>query len=218
MKITAEAGKSLADRIYDALLDRVLLRDLAPGTTLHERRLAAEMGVSRTPVREAMGRLEAEGLVSRRPHQLPAVREITVAEFLEALHVRQRLETEAAALAAPEFPLEGVRRLRERVARPVDTAAPTPGEPWGTDDDFHERVAAASGNGLLREIIAGLRRRTRMFNLKRMPDRFPPGCREHPAVLDALEARDAPAVRAATAAHLGNVRRSLLVELRQFFQ
>src|SRR5690606_20537876 len=128
---------------------------------------AAELGVSRTPIREAIGRLEAEGLIIRHPNQLPSVKEITINELLEALHIRHLLESEAAALAAPEFPGTEVRCLREKFHKLMETPNPSPNEHWGVDDELHETIEKASGTSLLVEIIASLRRRTRMFILER---------------------------------------------------
>lgn len=211
-------SKSLTEQAYNALLDQILSCKLTPGETLHERKLATEFGVSRTPVREAMNRLEVEGLIIRRPHQVPIVKEISIKEFLEALHIRHLLEPEAAGLAAPQFPIEEVTRLRERITRLMKSTEPSAGEHWEVDDDFHGMIASASGNSLLVDIIANLRRKTQMFNLKRMPDRFLPGCHEHLTILTMLAERNAGGARQGMSQHLTNVRQSILIELQKLFQ
>src|SRR5689334_11720090 len=90
---------SVTERTYDALLDLVLSGELSPGDVLEERKLAAALAVSRTPLRNAMSRLLGEGIVARLSNGITVVRETGAAEFLELLHVRRLLEGEAAALA-----------------------------------------------------------------------------------------------------------------------
>lgn len=211
-------GKSLTDYAYETLLERILSRELSPGTFLRERRMAEEFGVSRTPVREAIGRLEAEGLVVRDANQIPQVKEVTINEYLDALFLRQLLEGEAARLAAPKFSAAEVGRLRALIHGLMDSDSPSPSEHWRVDDEFHGSVAKASGNAMMVTLVSGLRRKTQMFNLTRLPDRFIPGCEEHLAILTYLEVQDSEGARMAMHQHLTNVRESILIELKKLFQ
>ena len=79
--------------------------------------------------------------------------------------------------------------------------------------DLAAVLPAAAGNAVLADTVRSLRRRTRMFNLKRLPERFVPGCHEHLAIVAALEAGDGTAAREAVATHLDNTRRSILAKL-----
>lgn len=204
-----------ASAAYNAVLDRILTRELTPGTVLHEVRLAETLGVSRTPLREALRRLEGEGLVGRNGGRSLVVQSITVRDYIEALHVRRLLESEAAFLAAEKIDRDLVAGLRARICAMMQSGEPTPYDHWTLDDDIHSALAWASGNDLLAAIVQALRRKTRLFNLKRMPNRFLPGCREHLAILDALDRRDGARARAAMAAHLDNVKASILDKLAE---
>jgi DNA-binding GntR family transcriptional regulator len=87
---------------------------------------------------------------------------------------------------------------------------PDGGNHWDADDPLHGSIADASGNKVLADLVRNLRRKTRMFSRKRMPERFIPGSEEHLAINAALEKRDTPAARAAMALHLENSKRSIL--------
>ena len=98
--LSSEQVKSLSDQAYERLLDMLLAGELAAGDILQERRLAEALAISRTPVREALSRLESDGLLTRLRGRLLTVRQFTAAEFMDALNVRKLLELEAASLAA----------------------------------------------------------------------------------------------------------------------
>lgn len=197
---------------YDSILEAILSGGFPGGTALSERRLGEELGLSRTPVREALSRLEAEGFVLRRG-RASIVRTVSVQEFLEILHLRHLLEVEAVGLACGRLPAEELARLRGMMEQADDPAAIAPEEHRALDDEFHRGIARHSGSGLLADTIMQLRQRTRMFNLKRIPERFMPGRLEHLVILDALEAGDAGAARQAMAMHLDNVKGAIIDRL-----
>jgi len=118
--------QSLADRAHDRLTRDILTRRLAGGETLVEGRLAETMGVSRTPMREALSRLEGEGLLVRQGSGGFAVRQVSVREFFHALRVRMMLEPDAAAAAARSEapPVHGIAALRAH-RPPVRRRAPS---------------------------------------------------------------------------------------------
>jgi DNA-binding GntR family transcriptional regulator len=204
------SSKSLGELAYDTLLDRMLSKELAPGTVLQERALGEELQISRTPIREALTRLESEGFVTRHAGRLLIVREIPVHELMEIFHVRSILEVDAIALAAQRIPMEKLAELRRLFESQMSGPIPDGGNHWDADDLLHGSIADASGNKVLADLVRNLRRKTRMFSLKRMPERFIPGSEEHLAIIAALEKRDAPAARAAMALHLENSKRSIL--------
>src|SRR5438128_12486739 len=94
---------TLWQRVYAHLREEILANRLTAGTELQETALAAELGVSRGPVREAIGRLAAEGLVVVRPRRGAVVRSLTKDEFIEAYEVREALEILAVRLATPRL-------------------------------------------------------------------------------------------------------------------
>ncbi len=211
---TAPASRSAAAQAYEALVDMLLSRRLEPDAVVQERRLAAELGVSRTPLREAMHRLEGEGLLGRRSDGALVVPRLDAEETLEVLSVRRLLEVEAAGGAAGRLPavtLEGLRARLEALAASNDPASP---ERLALDLDLHRAIGEACGNRCLARMIADLRRRTQLFATRRTPERLEPICAEHLAILDALAAGDAAGARAAMAVHIDATREGILQRLR----
>ena len=201
-----------SDAAYDSILEAILSGAFPGGTALSERRLGDELGLSRTPVREALSRLEAEGFVARRG-RASIVRTISVQEFLEILHLRHLLEVEAVGLACGRLPPEALGQLRHSMELADDPAAIAADEHRALDDAFHGCIARHTSNGLLADTIMQLRQRTRMFNLKQIPERFVPGRLEHLVILDALDAGDPVAARHAMATHLDNVKAAIIDRL-----
>src|ERR1700722_3106340 len=106
-------GRSLSDVAYDALLDRMLSQELPPGSLLQERVLGDSLQISRTPIREALARLEAEGFVTRHAGRLLIVRDIPVQELMQIFHVRGVLEVEAIGLATHRIAKDRLQTLRD---------------------------------------------------------------------------------------------------------
>lgn len=213
-----EDAATLGQSAYARLRDMILTGDLPAGTRLQEQALAARLGVSRTPVREAIGRLLTEGLVTRPVGGAPTVHKITVGEVMEILHVRRLLECEAARLAAgTQLPVERFLALRGRFERFLAGERPSDEAHISVDDDLHRLIAACSGSGLLTELVETLKLKTRMFDKGSIPERFEPGCREHLEIIDALLARDPDRAVAAMGLHLESARAGILAHLSRLF-
>ncbi|MBS0538493.1 MAG: GntR family transcriptional regulator [Proteobacteria bacterium] len=210
-EIESAAGQTLSIRAYTSLLDMILRGKIVAGEAVTERQIAGRLGISRTPVREAVRRLEGEGTLERQRSGALVVRPYSLEEFLQALSVRRLLEGEAARLAAGKMSAEVLAAARARTARlRADGMSETARQ---DDHDFHAAIAEASGNPVLATSIADLRRRTAMFRLGRLPERVDQVCDEHLAILSALARADGDAARAAVHAHLDNVRAHLLQRL-----
>jgi DNA-binding GntR family transcriptional regulator len=198
----------MADTAYASLHAMLLTHRLPLDAPLSERSLAAELGISRTPVREALRRLEGEGLLDRRGGGLMYIRRIGIEEFLEVLQLRRLLEGEAGRV--PPAVLDGLRgRLRALLAgggRP-DAAR------LAIDLDLHGAILAAAGNATLGRMLADLRRRMLLFATPGPPEDPAHTCADHGAILDALAAGDAAAARAAMAEHLDTLRARILARL-----
>ena len=207
--------KNLGEHAYDRLLDLMLTGTLPAGTALQERRLADVLAISRTPIREALGRLEAEGLISRQAGRLLLVKEFTVREFIEILHVRQVIETESAGLTARRPPIAELAETRAMILGLMSGGEPSATDHWVVDDRLHDLIAANSGNRMMATMVRDLRRKTRIFNFKRMPERFEPGCREHLTIIDAIMRGDEVAARAAMSTHIENVKQSIIRKLSE---
>jgi DNA-binding GntR family transcriptional regulator len=209
---------TLGQSAYSRLREMILSGALPAGTRLQEQALAARLGVSRTPVREAMGRLHAEGLVARPSGGAPVVHKITVPEVMEILHVRRLLECEAARQAATtQLRIEEFLALRATFERFLSGERPTPEAHIAVDDRLHRLIAESSGSALLSELVETLKMKTRMFDKGSIPERFEPGCREHVEIIDALLAGDGEAAATAMRHHLEGARTGIIAHLSRLF-
>lgn len=212
------APRRLAHEVRRRLEDMIFSGRLRGGEVLTERRLADALDVSRTPLRDALLMLENEGLLKRRGARHLEVRQMTVPEYMQVLNVRRVLESEAARLSVGRIDRDRLRELRsglsELAARESEDAHgdQVPAS-VALDAAMHEAIADASGNPLMADIIRDLRRRTRIFDLARMPDRAGAVYREHLAIIDALESGDAPGAAAAMTRHIDNVKASIIRHL-----
>lgn len=206
------ATRSLADQAYEKIVDLLLGGSLVAGEVLQERRLAVILNISRTPVREALGRLEAEGLVSRHG-RVVRVADIDPAAYIEVLDVRLLLEPEAAHLAAGRISRSTAEHIRAEIWRLMETPSPTPAEHWAVDDLVHGTIAEAAGNRHAAGLILDLRRRTHVFNTRRIPDRLRPGALEHLAIIDAVSAGDADTSRNLMRRHISHVKDAIMKQL-----
>ena len=187
-----EAGrKSLRDVAYDELRSRIIGLDLAPGTRLIERDLAEELAVSRIPLREAMQRLERDGLVVVVPRQGAIVSPFTVDDVRDLFDVRENLEVLAARLAAERADEEGLAAL----AAQLDTArdATERGDKAAiaaANAKFHALIVDLAANPLLESILQPLEARTQwLFHLTKERDATVQ-CREHEELLAAIADHD----------------------------
>lgn len=208
-----DGESSLSDLAYEKLLSLMLSGELPGGTPLQERKLALRLGVSRTPMREALARLESKGLVERQLNRYLLVRQLSMREFVEVLNVRRLLESEAAGLAATRAPLGEISEARKLVTDLLTATDVTSAMAWAADEAVHSLIARHSGNSILAETARELRQRTHMFETRRIPNRTLDSCAEHLALLQALEERDAVRARRLADEHLENVKKHVIDKL-----
>jgi DNA-binding GntR family transcriptional regulator len=199
---------SLGECTCALISDMILNGKLSYGDPIQERRLAQQLNVSRTPVREAINRLEAEGLLERSGGRV-IVREVKLKEFFEILHVRKLLECDAVRDAAKNIDAKELQKVRTAIEKILENRNVNARELRDVDDMFHTYIAKASKNKLIVELITDLRRRTAMFDHERLPNRMQPGNKEHLDIIDALEKRDGTLASARMARHINNVHRSI---------
>jgi DNA-binding GntR family transcriptional regulator len=196
---------TLWERVHAHLREEILANRLPAGTELQETALAAELGVSRGPVREALGRLAAEGLVVVRPRRGAVVRSLTKDEFIEAYEVREALEVMAARLATTRLGHAGLARLEELTEAMARHAGRDEVDAFfDANAAFHASLVEASGNGRLCELHAQLlgqigRYRQRSLSLRGSLDQ---SVAEHRAILEALAAGDAERAARLTSDHI----------------
>jgi DNA-binding GntR family transcriptional regulator len=164
---------------------------LKPGERLVEESLSAELGVSRVPVREALLALSAQGLVHIEPRRGATVAEITPRIVAELVEVRALLEGLNARLAAQRHDPEIIAQLRDTLERGNAAAkAGTRAELARLNAEFHERLAEASRNSVLGEVMRGLRERTSLAFAINGRARARDDWQEHAGVLAAVIAGD----------------------------
>ncbi|WP_258767238.1 GntR family transcriptional regulator [Bradyrhizobium arachidis] len=188
-------------------------RELPAGTVMQERRLAEFLDISRTPIREALYRLETEGLVARAPGNSLIVKEFSLQEFIEILQVRRVLEAEAAVLSIGRIASPELDDVEAQILRLRERGDPNTPENREVDRRFHALLAENSGNAVLAGLIRDLRLKTQMFNLSRLPERFIPVHNEHLAIIAALRAKDPAAIRAGVDTHIENIKLSIMRKL-----
>ncbi|WBX86913.1 GntR family transcriptional regulator [Achromobacter mucicolens] len=211
----ADDSRDLVDEAYSTMLDMIQLGQLPINQPLQERNLASALGVSRTPLREAMSRLIGAGFAVRTARGQLIVPEPSLRQYLEIFQMRVLLEGDAAAAAATRMAPEQALALLEQVSEIRRRNETTHEENHRVDNLLHDSIAQASGNRLMAQTIHDLRIKARCFDQNGAPERLIPGCDEHMAVLQAILNRDPDAARAAMQAHLCNVRVGLVVRHTQ---
>lgn len=195
----------LRDVVFETLRQAILRGELKPGERLMEIHLAQKLGVSRTPVREAIRKLELEGLVRMIPRKGAVVAEITVSDLEDVLEVRMALEELAVKLACRSITgeqLSEMRRLSEEFKKTLK--GNDVGACAQADMKFHEAIYDATGNGRLVQILNNLREQMYRYRMEYLKDRQSHMMlvQEHEEILSALENRDETAALAVTARHI----------------
>ena len=207
----AETAKTLGSSAYERIKSMILDGTLAPGALLREKSFADQLGVSRTPVREAISQLISEGFATRTTGGTPAVNSVSLKDIMEILHVRSLLECEAARKAAMSGKkIEELKALRTQVEGFLTGPRPDPDMHYALDECLHLTIAEMAGSQLLGELIEGLKIKTRMYDQGSIPERFEPGCHEHIAIIDAILGGDADEAADAMKLHLKKVRESII--------
>ncbi|WP_188580377.1 GntR family transcriptional regulator [Azorhizobium oxalatiphilum] len=201
---------SLAEQAVERLREKIVFLELPPGAPLSERRLVEELGGSRTPVREALKLLAAEGLVLLRHNRAAIVAPLAAEELQHLFEVEVALESFAAELAASRMSEADIARLaRFQTEMEARHAA---GDRIGyirLNQKIHAFIVAGAGNPALSEAHArliGRLQRARNVGLSSL-GRVEESILEHRQILDALRARNAETVRTLMAHHVGRTGR-----------
>lgn len=199
-----ESGPNLATQAYTHLRALILGRHVLGGTGLAEGRLAQELNVSRTPMREALVRLAGEGLLEKTPEGIYRVRSVSIREFFECMEVREVLECHAIERAVGMARDEDLRALRGEL-----TALPASDQDdlahWQYDNRFHSFFATAAQNQALARAIQRERVVARLFRISSPFHRQAESDEEHIAIIDAVIRRDVQAAQSAMRNHLQNL-------------
>lgn len=194
-------SSSLSEQAYVRMRELILDRKIAAGSTLLEGKIADELGISRTPMREALGRLAGEGLLVRRDARSYSVRSVGTKEYFDSMRTRELLECEAIALAVNRVDERELAAFEAEVEA-LNTGHHEETEHWHFDDRFHLFIAEASGNVVLPRLIQLLRDDARLFRLHSSLHRNKENHNEHREIIHALRKKDVEGARGAMRAHL----------------
>lgn len=187
---------TLTQQVYEVLRDRVLGGQFVPGSFVREQGVSAGLGVSRTPVREALSRLASEGFLERIPHRGFRVPEESLSDLIELYPILRTLEVLAGQQSFPRLDEESIAGLRAVNAR-YEVAFQRGDVSAGIDlnDEFHHMLSRGSGNRHLCDMLVDLRSEVRRlevwaFSKDRGHEHWEESIREHGEILTAIEARD----------------------------
>lgn len=208
-------AENLGQLAFERLERAILSGDVEPGEKLSEADLARQLRISRGPLREAIGRLEGLGLVTRVANQRPRVTALTKDQLIELFVFREAIEGMAARYAAMNAKPAEIRKLQKL----LDSHEQDPIVKSGTgyfqgsgNTDFHLQIAEASRNSRIKDFLAGpvysilrlYRRR-----LSEVPGRSSEALAEHRGILEAIENGDPDLAEARMRAHIGAGRKNV---------
>lgn len=208
-KLSRERIRPIRDEVYERLRKAIIQGAYKPGDKLQEEQLAEQLGISRTPVREALRKLEMEKLVLHSPHRGTIVSDVSVDEVEDLYHLRELAETIITKRAAMNATPADISRLRSILAK---------GETYTDPDDILDGVEAF--NNALFELacadsLVDIERRIRL-TLQRVttsnhldPERRKSANAEHHRIVDAMAARDMERIEACIREHLSHSPRAL---------
>ena len=210
--------RRLVDEATQALRDAILSGRLPSGARLRQMDLAARLAISRTPIREALGRLQQEGLVEILPAAGVRVAVLDLTEAAELYDVREALDGLAARLAARRADATALAALDKALTRMARCLEREESNQWfPAHVAFHDGIFRAAGNARLQAMSSVVRLSIRHFHplLLRTANRLEDALREHRAVFAAIAARDEPGAERLARAHIVNAKEIVLKVMSQ---
>lgn len=208
-RILAPLGRSLnlRETVVEKLRTAIITGELKEGTVVSAPALGAQLGVSATPVREAMMDLARDGLVETMKNKGFRVTTVTDEELMSVTEVRLLIEPPTVARVAGHMPTAAIIELRAIADRNVLAAEQEDLQTYlVTDRDLHALILEHAGNSFLEELATSLRRRTRMYGLLRLADAgvLSESAREHHQLIDLIEAGDGGGAAELARRHIGH--------------
>jgi DNA-binding GntR family transcriptional regulator len=204
---------SLANRAYQAIRAMILSRSLKAGEIISEERLARQLSISRTPVRESLFLLLSEGLLEKQTNQPFRVRVVSNREYFQTMRLRELLEGQAIAMSIDHIDADALNDVEaDMLALKTDPSVPAETH-WAADEKLHDMIANASGNDVMAGIIQDLRVSTRIFELSGLASRFRPDTEEHLTIIEAIRSGDPNKARESIQAHIRSLANDVLAEM-----
>lgn len=197
----------LRDVVFNTLREAILRGDIKPGERLMELQLASKLGVSRTPIREAIRMLEQEGLAVTIPRKGAEVAKMTLKDMVDLLEIREALDELAVQIACKKITEEQLHLLRE-LKQEFEHCTQTKDVKRIAEADvkFHDVIYEATENPKLVSILNNLREQVYRYRVEYIKDanNYPILIREHEAILKSLEERDVKKATKAMHEHVAN--------------
>lgn len=217
-KVNLNDYKPLREVIFNTLREAIIVGELKPGQRLMEVQLAEKMGVSRTPVREAIRKLELEGLVNMLPRKGAHVANLSVKDIMNVLEVRATLDglaTELAAERITEDELKELKHVQSQFAGYVEKDS-LQGS-IKKDVEFHDIIYSASRNDKLIQINSNLREQVQRFRVIYLKDYSSPReiVKEHSEIIEAICARDPEYARKVAHKHIKNQENTIIKAIKR---
>jgi DNA-binding GntR family transcriptional regulator len=217
-QIRLDSYKPLRELVCEHIREAIINGTFAPGERLMEIQMADEMGVSRTPVREAIRKLEMEGFVVMIPRRGTYVSNMSIRDINDVYEIRISLDTLAAGLAAERISdeeLEELQRLLVKVGNAIEENDMA--KVVEADIEFHDVLYKASRNERLRNIINNLREQITVIRgvSMRYPGRLKDTQEEHRRLVESIAARNVEKSQEAARIHLENAERTLMIAMSE---
>ncbi|QKV55000.1 GntR family transcriptional regulator [Comamonas antarctica] len=205
MSVITLAPSALYQQVAEQLRLRIFQHVLEPGTWIDELKIAEELGISRTPLREALKVLAAEGLVTMKVRRGAYVTEVSTKDVHDVYHLLALLESDAAAVvasSATEAELAELQALHEELVRHKDDAQ----QFFAVNERFHMRLLALANNRWSDQVVADLRKVMKLNRHKSLfrQGRIDESLHEHALIVQALQSREPERARQAMQQHFAN--------------
>lgn len=213
LRIKLDSFRPLGEIVYESLRDAIVNQVLKPGERLMETDLADEMGVSRTPVREAIRRLELENYVVMIPRKGAYVAGLSIKDINDVFEIRGALESLAAGLAAQRATDEDIKEMELNLAMEASHFETSDLiKTIEEDTKFHDLIFNASKNSRLLGMVKELREQVQRFRTTTLavPGRMKFALDEHKAIVEAIANRDIEAAQKAASEHIQSAEAALL--------
>lgn len=203
-------SKRLVDDVYDRLRDGILSGELQPGTPLRVAALAEQLGVSRSPIREAVQKLASERLALEEPRRGAVVASISLVELIRLYEVREVLEGLSARLATERKPPQLVAQLKDVLMEQEDASRRGDIPAFRAADlNFHRLIRQAADNPELQRMLEDVESKIRIAMFTRVGATQDQTLAEHWAIFRSIEEGDPAKSEAAAASHVARLRQTL---------
>jgi len=209
-----EGYELLSRKVYRVIKTEIVKGNLKPGTKLSEGKIAEQMRVSRTPIREAVRELAAEGFIEINPNRGMIVIEFSFEDLIEVLQIRRVLEGLAAYIAAKKINEEEIKKLEKIIKQMNITIVKNDVLAYSElNGEFHNLILKVCGNKRLMKICTNLsssEHRFKIRSLRNNPERLKYSLKEHQKILEAFKRKDSEQADRLSQKHIENILKNII--------